>query len=103
MASMVFRDDRVIGRDEVYYRSRAVGPDGKPMVIVIVNMSAMGLMARCDAACVAGDQITLTLPFVGTITAEVRWSLGGRIGCEMTKPIDRANYAPLLAAMLQQR
>ncbi|OYX39880.1 MAG: pilus assembly protein PilZ [Sphingomonas sp. 32-62-10] len=103
MASLAFRDDRTVGRDEVHFRAKAFGPDAKPMVLVIVNMSAMGLMARCDCAYQPGDRITISLPIVGAIVAHIRWSLGGRIGCELDRTIDLADYYELLAAMLRQR
>jgi len=31
----------------------------------------------------------------------VRWSLGGRIGCELDRPIGMAEYYELLAALLK--
>lgn len=103
MASLAFQDDRTVGRDEVHYRAKAFGPDAKPLALVIVNMSAMGLMARCETLYQAGDRITISLPIVGAIVAHIRWSLGGRIGCELDRTIDRADYYALLAVMLRAR
>lgn len=94
-------DDRAIPRDEVHYRARAVGPDGKPLSLLIVNMSALGLMARAETGYQVGDQLRVTLPVVGTIAAEIRWTLGGRIGCELARPIDLASYYDLLAALVR--
>ena len=94
-------DNRAIPRDEVHYRARAVGPDAKPLSLLIVNMSALGLMARVDIDCAVGDQLKVSLPVVGTIVAEIRWSLGGRIGCELDRPIDQASYYALLAALIR--
>ena len=94
-------DNRAIPRDEVHYRARAVGPDAKPVSLLIVNMSALGLMARADIDYEVGDQLKVSLPVVGTIVAEIRWSLGGRIGCELDRPIDQANYYALLAALIR--
>ena len=94
-------DDRAIPRDEVHYRARAVGPDGKPLSLLIVNMSALGLMARADTSYEVGDKLSVTLPVVGMITAEIRWTLGGRLGCELARPIDLANYYDLLAALVR--
>ena len=103
MASLAFQDDRSVGRDEVHYRAKAFGQDAKPIALVIVNMSAMGLMARCETHYQAGDRITINLPFVGAIVAHIRWSLGGRIGCALDRTIDLANYYELLAVMLRAR
>src|SRR3546814_1471715 len=78
--ALAWKDGRAVGRDEVHYRARAFGPDAQPLVMLIVNISAMGLMARCDAGYAVGDRLRITLPVVGVVVAEIRWSLGGRIG-----------------------
>ncbi|MES1972356.1 MAG: PilZ domain-containing protein [Pseudomonadota bacterium] len=96
-------EDRGTTRDEVHYRTRAFGPDARPVSLLIVNISALGLMARCDAPCKVGDRLTVTLPIVGVVIAEIRWSLGGRIGCELDQPIDLASYYDLLAVLLRGR
>ena len=103
MASLAFRDDRTTGRDEVHFRAKGFGPDSQPLAMVIVNMSAMGLMARCDCSYQPGDRITITLPVIGAIVAHIRWSLGGRIGCELDRTIDLAEYYEVLAVMLRAR
>lgn len=99
----VHSDLRSTPRDEVHYRARAFGPDARPLQLLIVNISAMGLMARCDAAFQAGDRLRVQLPVVGTVAAEIRWSLGGRIGCELDTPIGLADYYELLAALTKAR
>ncbi len=85
-------DDRAIPRDEVHYRARAVGPDGKMLSLLIVNMSALGLMARCDHRLASGERLQVDLPGVGVRSAKVCWSLGGRIGCECEAPISLEAY-----------
>lgn len=102
-AAVAYRDERAIGRDEVHYRARAIGPGARPLSLVIVNVSAMGLMARCDGSFAEGDRIHITLPVLGVVVAQIRWSLGGRIGCELEQMIDLADYFNLLAAMLKPR
>src|SRR3546814_9838042 len=57
----------------------------------------MGLMARCDAGYAVGDRLRITLPVVGVVVAEIRWSLGGRIGCQLDRPIALSDYYDLLA------
>ena len=96
-------DLRQLPRDEVHYRARAFGPDAKPLQLLIVNLSAMGLMARCDTGYQPGDRLRVQLPVVGTVAAEIRWSLGGRIGCELDTAIGLADYYELLAALTKQR
>ncbi|MBY0283718.1 MAG: PilZ domain-containing protein [Sphingomonas sp.] len=98
-----YRDDRIVGRDEVHYRARAIGPDARPLALVIVNISALGLMARCEGEFREGDRLHITLPVIGVVVAQIRWSLGGRIGCELDRMIELADYYDLLAAMLKPR
>ncbi|MEO6217025.1 MAG: PilZ domain-containing protein [Sphingomonas sp.] len=94
-------DERAVPRDEVHYRARALGPDDKMLSLLIVNMSALGLMARADTNYDVGDQLRVTLPVVGTVVAEIRWTLGGRLGCQLTRPIDLASYYDLLAVLVR--
>ena len=94
-------DNRALARDEVHYRARACGPDGKTLSLLIVNISAQGLMARAESAYAIGDRLRITLPVVGTVVTEIRWSLGGRMGCELDHPIDLADYYDLLAVLVR--
>lgn len=93
------RNNRSVERDEVNYRARAFGPDAQPMTLHIVNVSAMGLMARCDTPHPPGSRLRISLPVVGVVGAEIRWSLGGRIGCELDRPIELSQYYEMLAAL----
>jgi len=102
-AALAYNERRELLRDEVDYRARAVGADGKPVGLLVVNLSAQGLMARTPRDHPVGERLTITLPVVGAIIAEVRWSLGGRIGCELTRPIDLADYYEVLAALVKGR
>jgi hypothetical protein len=102
-AALAYDDRRELPRDEVDYRARAVGADGRPVSLQVVNLSAQGLMARTPRDHAVGERLTVTLPVVGSVTAEVRWSLGGRIGCELARAINLADYYELLAAMVKGR
>ena len=92
-------DERSEPRDEVHYRTRGVRTDGASVELLVVNISARGMMARSTAAFAVGDRFRVKLPAVGSVPAEVRWSLGGRIGCELDALIPLADYFQLLAAM----
>ncbi len=91
-------EERAEPRDEVYHRSRATLAGQRSVPVTVVNLSPHGLMARIDADIAAGDLLKVRLPVVGDVTAAVRWSLGGRIGCQLDQPIDPRSYARLLAA-----
>lgn len=92
-------DERSEAREEVHYRTRANRANGLPVDLLVVNISACGLMARSDASFAVGDRLRVRLPAVGQVPAEVRWSLGGRIGCQLDQMIPLADYFQLLAAM----
>ena len=96
-------ENRANARDEVHYRAQAFGPDAQPLPLLIVNLSAMGLMARADTHYVIGDRLRVPLPVVGVVVAEIRWALGGRIGCELEQPIALADYYEMLARILKGR
>lgn len=95
----VTAETRALVRDEVHYRARAFGPDAKQVSLLIVNISAAGLMARADLSYGIGDRLRVALPVVGVVVAEIRWSLGGRIGCELDQHIPLADYYEVLAVL----
>lgn len=95
-------DRRLVERDEVHYRARAFGPDAQPVTLLIVNISPHGLMARCERPFAEGDRMRVTLPAVGVIAAEVRWSLGGRLGASFDTAIDLASYYELIAQLMKK-
>lgn len=101
--ALAYQDQRAAPRDEVFYRARASRADGSPLALLIVNLSAMGLMARCDSDLPAGERLRVMLPVVGVVVAEIRWSLGGRIGCELDRTIALADYYELLAVLAKGR
>jgi hypothetical protein len=96
-------ESRVAPRDEVHYRARAFGPDARALSLLVVNISAQGLMARYDHDLPVGARLHVTLPVVGVVVAEVRWSLGGRIGCELDRAISISDYYELLAVLVASR
>ena len=92
-------DERSEPRDAVHHRTRAVHPDGRLLPLLIVNTSQSGFMARCEAACAEGDRLRVDLPQIGNVVAEVRWALGGRLGCRLERQLGLAEYYTLLAGL----
>jgi len=99
-AGAIKSDQREAPRDEVHYRTRGTLGDGRTLQLLIVNMSARGLMARCEASMSEGESVRVRLPVVGTVSAHVRWALGGRFGCELDQVIPLADYLLVLATMV---
>ena len=93
------RDARGEPRDEVMHRTHALDGDGHTLKLVLVNMSANGVMARCDGDPAAGSRLRIRLPVLGYVDAVVRWSLGGRVGCELERTIPLADYYTMLMVM----
>ena len=103
MGNLALADGRREGREEVHYRVRAYGPAAREHNILVVNISAHGLMARCDTPFETGDRLRIQLPVVGVTAAEIRWSLGGRLGAQFDSVIDLAGYYELIAIMVRNR
>ncbi|USU09400.1 PilZ domain-containing protein [Sphingomonadaceae bacterium OTU29MARTA1] len=92
-------DDRTEPRDEVHHRSRAMLADRRSVPVLIVNLSPQGLMIRSDAPVSVGEWLRIQLPVVGEVQVAVRWALGGRIGCQLERPIAANRYHMVLGAM----
>lgn len=94
-------EKRSAPREEVSYRTRARRPNGLHVPVQIVNVSASGFMARTDEDLEPGQRLYLKLPSVGAMTADVRWALGGRIGCQFETPVSMVPYLEMLAGLVQ--
>jgi len=99
--NLAYAEIRREGRDDVHFRAKGFGPDARQLNLVIVNISPHGMMARCEREFEIGDRIRITLPVVGVVAADIRWSLGGRIGCQFDPAIDLAGYYALVALMMK--
>lgn len=86
-------------REEVHFSTRGFASDQSPLTMLVVNVSRFGLMARCEGDFDVGDPIQIQLPVAGLVMAEVRWSLGGRVGVQFDPPIEPAFYLEALPAM----
>ena len=103
LGNLALADGRREGREDVHYRAKAFGPDARQLNLVIVNLSPHGLMARCERELQVNDRIRITLPVVGVVAADVRWSLGGRLGGQFDPAIDLAGYYELIATLMKAK
>ena len=101
-ASRVQPERRQSERDEVFYRTRASAAGLGSFPAQVVNISANGFMARTEVEVPIGQRLSIRLPVIGEVKAEVRWSLGGRIGCQFERMIDLASYLDLLGTLLKE-
>lgn len=83
-------------RVDVAFRTVLVETTMRDDGAIVVNISRFGLLARSAVDVAIGSFISVRLPVVGAVRAEVVWSLGGRIGCQFVEPISHEIYAELL-------
>jgi hypothetical protein len=57
------------------------------VAIQVQNVSASGFMAQCAAPVRIGSYVTLDIPGIGPVEAQVRWQLGLRMGGMFLDPI----------------
>ena len=53
----------------------------------IRDVSQCGFMAECRDSLAIGSSITLDVPGIGPVRAQVRWQIGGRMGGMFRDPI----------------
>jgi hypothetical protein len=61
--------------------------------IRIVDLSRFGFRAECDARLRPGSGVTLTVPGIGDVDAQVEWQRGGEFGARFYQPIALAACA----------
>jgi PilZ domain len=70
---------------------------GRTHGIRIINISPLGLMCRTDAELLLGKRVSVWLPVVKDVQAEVRWTEDGRVGVEFREAIEPRAYDAMLA------
>jgi len=55
--------------------------------VTICDVSQCGFMAECGDAIGIGSRVSLDVPGIGPVHAQVRWQIGGRMGGMFTDPI----------------
>lgn len=92
-------EDRREPRLDVLHRTHVVQANGVERAVTVVNVSANGFMARADGEWASGDVLSVFLPVAGIVEAEVRWVLGGRIGCKLLRTIPFDRFTSMLNQM----
>ena len=55
--------------------------------VVLRDLSSSGFMAQCDDNVPIGSYVALDVPGLGTVRAQVRWQLAGKMGGQFLDPI----------------
>lgn len=63
-----------------------IGEAAQP--IEIVNLSKRGFGASSSVAVLIGTKVSVELPLIGIVRAEVRWGLGNRFGAIFAEPLE---------------
>jgi hypothetical protein len=78
--------------------------------IRMADISELGFRAACEARLPVGGPVTLDVPGVGSVDAQVEWQRGGEFGARFLAPVtlDRCDWplaggAATLASLLYQR
>lgn len=95
--AVAFHDQRRVDRDEVFCRTSVTIGRSPPARAVLVDLSPLGGMVRCEALAEPGTPILIKLPGLGDVQATVAWSIMGRIGMAFDRVIPMPDYDALLA------
>jgi hypothetical protein len=70
--------------------------DWSSMEIRMIDLSAAGFRAQCDALLKAGGSVSLEVPGIGPVEAQVEWRRGDMSGARFFQPIDlsRCGWSP---------
>jgi hypothetical protein len=58
-----------------------------PVEVKVRDVSARGFMAECVESVEIGSHVSLEIPGVGSVRAQVRWQIGARMGGMFLDPI----------------
>jgi hypothetical protein len=61
--------------------------DQRAVEIRVCDLSTSGFMAECMRPVLIGSYVSLDLPGIGPVNAQVRWQVGGRMGGKFLDPI----------------
>ncbi|HET9639952.1 MAG TPA: PilZ domain-containing protein [Allosphingosinicella sp.] len=75
------------GRTPVAGRTRLRAQSWYSIEVKVRDVSTTGFMAECSDPVRIGSYVSLDVPGVGSVNAQVRWQLGGRMGGQFLDPI----------------
>ena len=68
-------------------RTRMRGTETQPVDVTICDLSTSGFMAQCMRPVLIGSYVSVDLPGIGPVHAQVRWQVGGRLGGRFLDPV----------------
>lgn len=85
--------DRKSDRRIIEERAAVRAPGLATFAVTVRNVSPGGFMAECPEMVRIGSHISLDVPGIGPVHAQVRWQLGSRMGGMFLDPISMQRCA----------
>ena len=79
--------ERQEARVPVQATARLSHPNLYSFEVRIRDVSPLGFMAECGEHVAIGSFVSLDVPGIGPVEAQVRWQLGGRMGGKFEDPV----------------
>ena len=92
-------DQRAAPRTDVYARLPMTLPDGRSVIVTLVNISADGMLVRHENPLTDNAAVQLSMPVIGKVAGYAIWSVGGRSGIQFNQRIDDRDYSAVLRAL----
>lgn len=67
-----------------------LNPDQYAVEVRIENLSPCGFMAECRSPVLIGSYVSLDVPGIGPVQAQIRWQIGSKMGGMFLDPISLA-------------
>ncbi len=77
------RGHRVVLTKTTRLRSK----DQAMVEVIVCDLSTSGFMAECMRPVLIGSYVSVDLPGIGPVHAQVRWQVGGKLGGKFLDPI----------------
>jgi hypothetical protein len=92
--------DRNSQRTQVQLNTQLRHANWYEIEVSVRDVSQSGFMAECDASVQIGSYVSLDVPGIGPVHAQVRWQLGGKMGGMFLDPISlsRCEWTGIKAA-----
>lgn len=83
-----FESVRASPRDSMFLLATLRRPGGPDIAIKVRNLSQGGMMAEGAASFSRGEAIEAELRGIGTVSGQVAWTAGGKIGVAFDQEVD---------------
>lgn len=67
--------------------TRLRSTDQAVVEVKVCDLSTSGFMAECMRPVLIGSYVSLDLPGIGPVNAQVRWQVGGKLGGRFLDPV----------------